>query len=37
MVEPKTLDKYITYKNGRSADDFLNEAHTQIYNDSMSN
>jgi|LauGreDrversion4_2_1035121.scaffolds.fasta_scaffold143743_1 hypothetical protein len=37
MVEPKPLDKYITYKNGRSADDFVNETHSQIYNDSISN
>jgi len=31
MVEPKDIDKYITYKDGRSADDFINETHSRIY------
>lgn len=35
MVEPKSLDKYITYANGRSADDFVNKTHEKIYQDSI--
>ena len=37
MVEPKSIDKYITYKDGRSADDFVNETHSEKYQDSIKN
>jgi len=37
MVEPKGLDKYITYKNGRSANDFVNETHSTTYKESITN
>lgn len=37
MVEPKSLDKYIIYANGRSADDFVNQTHEKIYQESIKN
>ena len=36
MVEPQSLDKYITYGE-LSADDFVNEKHTTVYRDSIDN
>ena len=35
MVEPKSLDKYILYENGRSANDFVNLTHDKVYQDSI--